>query len=61
MEHIPGYDVWKTTPPDDPDPATHCNCCGCDMYDGDVIYTIDGGICEDCLNDRYRDFVKETG
>ena len=31
------------------------------MYEGDVIYTIDGGICEDCLNDRYRDFVEEIG
>lgn len=22
MESIPGYDDWKTTPPDDPEPAS---------------------------------------
>ena len=54
MEHIPGYDEWKTTPPDDPDPAAYCNFCGCEMYEGDMIYTIDGGICEKCMNDIYR-------
>lgn len=57
MEHIPGYDRWKTSPPEDEKPVTRCNSCGCELYDGDVIYTIDGGICEDCLNDRYRDYV----
>lgn len=59
MEYIPGYDAWKTTPPDDPDPVAYCNCCGCGLYEGDVVYTIDGGICEECLNDRYREFVEE--
>ena len=47
MEHIPGYDDWKTTPPEYEKPVTRCNSCGCGLYDGDVIYTIDGGICED--------------
>ena len=56
MEHIPGYDDWKTTPPEEK-PVTHCSSCGCGLYDGDVIFTIDGGICEDCLNDRYREHV----
>lgn len=28
MEHIPGYDAWKTTPPDDPEPVEHCDICG---------------------------------
>lgn len=28
MESIPGYDDWKTTPPDDPEPASVCDCCG---------------------------------
>lgn len=57
MEHIPGYDDWKTTSPEYEKPVTRCNSCGCGLYDGDVIYTIDGGICEDCLNDRYREHV----
>lgn len=54
MEHIPGYDTWKTTPPGDPDPVEHCVYCGCELYEGDVIYMIDGGICEDCLKEEYR-------
>ena len=51
---ISGYDDWKTTPPE-PDPVAHCDCCGCDLYDGDYIYDIDGeSICEECLNFNYR-------
>ena len=57
MEHIPGYDSWKTTPPDDPKPVTYCACCKEPMYEGDVLYTIDGGICEECLNDNYKTLV----
>lgn len=57
MEHIPNYDNWKTTPPDDPEPVMHCAICGEEMYEGDVLYTIDGGICEDCLEDNYKSFV----
>ena len=33
MEHIPGYDEWKTTPPEQ-GPATYCDCCGCEVYEG---------------------------
>lgn len=57
MERIPNYDNWKTTPPDDPEPVTHCAICGEEMYEGDVLYTIDGGICWDCLDDNYRSYV----
>lgn len=57
MEHIPNYDNWKTTPPDDPEPVTHCNHCGEPLYEGDALYGIDGGICEDCLEDNYKSFV----
>ena len=57
MEHIPNYDNWKTTPPDDPEPVTHCAICEKEMYEGEVLYTIDGGICEDCLDDNYKSFV----
>ncbi len=59
MEHIPGYDAWKTTPPDEPKPVEYCSCCGHELYEGDVVYRIDGGICENCLNDGYREFVEE--
>lgn len=54
MECIPGYDKWKTIPPDDLQPVTHCNQCGVPLYEGDALYTVDGGICEDCLRDGYR-------
>lgn len=57
MERIPNYDNWKTTPPDDPEPVTHCAICEKEMYEGDVLYTIDGGICDDCLEDNYKSFV----
>lgn len=59
MEYIPGYDRWKTTPPDELEPIAHCAICGEEKYEGDVLYTIDGGICEQCLNDHYREFVTE--
>lgn len=51
---IPGYDEWKTTPPEEPEPETYCTECGAPLYEGDALYTIDGGICEDCLEDLYR-------
>lgn len=54
---IPNYDEWKTTPPDEKEPLVKCNCCGDEIPEGEVIYTIDGGICERCLNDNYRSFV----
>ena len=53
MESIPGYDRWKTTPPDEPEPKEHCAKCGKPIYEGDTLYTIEGGICENCLNDNY--------
>ena len=51
---IPGYDDWKTTLPEEPEPETYCIGFGAPLYEGDVLYTIDGGICEDCLRDLYR-------
>lgn len=51
---IPGYDEWKTSPPEVP-PVTTCTCCGCDLYEGDYLYTVDGeNLCADCMNDNYR-------
>lgn len=51
---IRGYDDWKAEVLEDPDPVTRCVQCNAPLYEGDVIYTIDGGICEDCLEDSYR-------
>lgn len=55
MEDIPGYDDWKATPPDDPEPVTYCSGCGAPLYEGDYLYTVQGDrLCEECLNDMYR-------
>lgn len=51
---IPGYDEWKTAPPEEPEPETYCAECGAPLYEGDALYTINGGICENCLEDLYR-------
>lgn len=51
MEHIPGYDEWKTTPPDDP--VCYCVVCGCELRKEDALYAIGGYVCEDCLLDDY--------
>lgn len=54
VENIPGYDEWKTTS-SEPNPKAKCDSCGCDLYEGDYLYTVDGEyLCEDCLNDEYR-------
>lgn len=52
MESIPGYDDWKTTPPDDPEPASVCDCCGKYLWEGEPIYLDINGenLCEVCLN-----------
>ena len=63
MESIPGYDDWKTTPPDDPEPASVCDCCGkylCDFAGRHYLLPanrrdINGeNLCEVCLNKMYR-------
>lgn len=55
MENIPGYDEWRTTPPDEPDPAGYCDICGTPVYEGDYLTDICGEKwCDDCLNDRLR-------
>ncbi len=54
---IPGYDEWKTAAPEDMEPETYCAECGAPLYEGDVLYTIDGGICEGCLEERYKKII----
>lgn len=55
MEYIQGYDSWKNTLPDEPDPVTHCDICGAPMYEGDYLTDIQGEKwCDDCLKDIRR-------
>lgn len=49
MELIPGYDDWKTSPPEDPDPIAYCARCEAPLWEGDVIDTVEGPMCEECL------------
>lgn len=52
---LEGYDEWKTSLPDEPEPKAHCDSCGCELYEGDFLYTLDGeNLCTECLNDGYR-------
>ena len=48
MEHIPGYDKWKTTPPDEPE-TVYCVKCRDEICKRDALYTVNGWMCEDCL------------
>ena len=63
MERIPNYDAWKTTPSKDPDAVRTCAHCGAEMFEGDLLYAIDGGICEECLKSEYEEtvFLEEVG
>lgn len=55
MESIPGYDAWKTTPPDDPAPEAYCDVCGEPLFEGDGVTDIDGvKWCDDCLKGNRR-------
>ena len=58
MEHIPGYDEWKTSEPEEPAVITKCDMCGAELYTGDSLFTVNGErLCEDCLNDMYREVL----
>lgn len=49
------YDSWKTEQPDEPSAVTCCDSCGCELYEGDCLYTVnEEHLCEDCLNSEYR-------
>lgn len=53
-EMMPGYDAWKTTPPEEPEPKEWCTKCGAPLYEGDFIYTVNGEIlCVECIRDCY--------
>lgn len=56
MEYIPGYDAWKTTPPEyEERPVAHCSLCGKALYDGDGILDVFGDMwCDICIEDNRR-------
>ena len=55
MENMPGYDVWKTTPPEDPEPVTYCDVCGGPVFSGDYLTDISGEKwCDECLKEIRR-------
>ena len=46
------YDLWKTTPPDEPETECKCKYCGEDLFEDDVYYELDGDICcEECAQE----------
>ena len=50
MEHILGYDTWKTS---SDEPTAYCDNCGCPIC-GDGITNVNGEHwCTDCLRDEY--------
>ena len=52
MEHIPGYDEWKTSAPEEEKPVMRCDICGKAIYSGDYVTDIQGEKwCDDCLED----------
>ena len=59
MEHIPRYDAWKTTPPDDY--IGSCVSCGCTVYAGSGISDSRGHVwCNDCIRDyRSNEIMKD--
>ncbi len=56
MEHIHGYDEWKTKEPEgDMQPVEHCDICGQPLYCGDALIDAFGvKWCDDCLRGMRR-------
>lgn len=53
-EDLPGYDRWKTTPPDPKEPkiVERCYACGNELYEGEECYYIDNEYyCEHCIHE----------
>jgi len=46
MESLPGYDAWKTTPPDAEFAPTYCGACG-EHYDSQDEL-VEGDECPEC-------------
>lgn len=58
----PGYDAWKTTPPDEGEPEELDCDCGEKLYEGDEYYEIDGTIyCPNCIDDFLSDHRRKVG
>jgi len=58
MYSMPGYDRWKTSPPEEPKPVLECEYCGCEFHKGDECVEINGEIlCVTCALEAYRKIV----
>lgn len=54
LEH--DYDVWRTTPPDEPESKFRCTCCGEEMFPDDDYYDIEGEhFCKDCAEEWFEE------
>lgn len=57
MEYIPGYDEWKTTPPELRS-SMCCDGCGDALYEGDRFYMInEERLCKNCVDEEYGRIV----
>lgn len=55
MENIPGYDAWKTTPPEEGKPVMYCKSCGEPLYEGDSVLDVCGDVwCDECVERNRR-------
>lgn len=55
---ILGYDNWKTSPPEEPEPVYECEQCGRGLYDGDECYEINREtLCAYCGQSLYVKIV----
>lgn len=57
MDYIPGYDEWKTTPPELRS-SMCCDGCGDALYEGDRFYMInEERLCKNCVDEEYGRIV----
>jgi len=54
MVSLPGYDNWKTSPPEPPD-VVQCEYCGDWMKRDDAVDYRDMLVCSDCLSNLEAD------
>lgn len=61
MEDLPGYDNWKTSPPE-PKVATTCDWCDEDICEGEEAYVTDDGdtVHTQCWDDYSKEELGAT-
>jgi hypothetical protein len=57
------YDDWKTSPPDEPITIGECVQCKEELYAGDDVYQVEGGILhqEECFEQWCQDYIQLRG